>query len=360
MRALGSGCDLVAAVALAMAAVLFGCDVEGPEGERSQCIEDRIHHGVEGSVALGLDAEQLAAIVAVYPTDRETICSGVVVAEGVVVTAGHCVDPEALDELRVGTWEPRDFSVDVLRAQIHPSLDVAVVWVEPGSMPEALEPIPLLEDEIDEGWIGELAELAGYGSTEFGEIGQLRFAAEPIVAVEADAVVVHGRGRSGACGGDSGGPLLARDDAGRVRVVGVLDSGHASCVQDDRYTRVDALADWWSFDWRASGSHEQGCEGLDAEGTCVRGRAMRCIDGQRIEVERCGPTQHCGQQAGEPRFTCVDAIQDVCEGQGALPWCEGDLRMRCEGGYLEQTDCGVCGGTCVAWTPAGGAACAVP
>ncbi len=357
MTVRGYGRDLVAAVAVAAVATTLGCDTLANVDSES-CVVDRIHHGVETSTALGLGPRQLAALVAVYPPDRETICSGVVVARGVVLTAGHCVDPEDPTRLRVGYWDLQRADSAVLSATVHPELDVAVLFVDAASLPEDLDPIPLLDELVDEAWIGELVELAGYGRTDLGEIGALRFASEAITAVASESIEVHGRGHSGACGGDSGGPLLARDDHGRVRVIGLLDSGHASCVQDDHYTRVDVLADWWPFDWRSPQAVERGCEGLDAEGTCVRGRAVRCGGDDRVQVEVCDTNEVCGQRPDEPAFTCVRPEDDECAGMGSRPWCDGDLVVRCEGGSQAAHDCGACGLSCADWTPGGEAGCA--
>lgn len=348
--------SIVAAVALAAAATASGCEAMAP-GDGDPCLVDRIYHGVEASTDLGLGPQQLAALVAVYPVDRGTICSGVVVAHGVVVTAGHCVDPEAPTHLRVGYWDPERPEAQVESAAVHPELDVAVLFVDAAALPDALDPIPLLDGQVGEAWVGDFAELAGYGGTELGELGSLRFASEAITAVEADSIEVHGRGHSGACGGDSGGPLLARDDQGRVRVIGLLDSGHVSCVQDDHYTRVDALASWWPLDWRAPQDRDRGCEGLDAEGSCVRGHAMRCGDEGRVQVQWCDQGEVCGQRPDEPGFACVAPEDDACDGAGSRAWCDGELLVRCEGGDQRVHDCGACGQSCGEWTAGGGAGC---
>lgn len=342
---------IVATVAL----VASGCE-GATDGET--CLVDRIYHGVEASGSLGLGPRQLAALVAVYPTDRARICSGVVVAEGVALTAGHCVDPAAFGHLRVGYWDPTRPEAPVLSAVVHPELDVAVLFIDAAALPEELDPIPLFDGRVDDTWIGDRVELVGYGHTELGELGSLRFAAEAIAAVGPGTIMVHGRGHSGACGGDSGSPLLARDDDGRVRVLGVLDSGHVSCLQDDHYTGVDVLAAWWPFDWRAPHAVDRGCEGLDAEGTCVRGHAMRCGADGRVEAESCDAGQLCGQRPDEPRFTCVAADDDACAGEGSRAWCDGELLVRCAGGGLTVHDCGVCGQSCAGWTPGGEAGCA--
>ena len=273
--------------------------------------------------------------MAVFPEHRATICSGVLVADGVVLTAGHCISD---DSLRVGTWAPSGWHATVRDVEVHPSLDVAVVWIDPDRVPDTLTPIPLLQHPIDTQWAGTTVELAGLGATEYGELGQLRFASEPIVALTDDTIVVNGHGESGACTGDSGGPLLAYDDGGRVRVVGVLDEGHVSCVRDDHYTRVDVLAEWWPFEAHATNDVERGCGGVDTEGLCVRGRAVRCTD-ERIEVETCDAGLQCGQCEGTAGFRCVHPDDDVCDGHGSQTWCDGATCMRCEGGHV-QLDCG--------------------
>jgi hypothetical protein len=341
------------AAAVVTVAASFGMACGFEHDATPQCEVERVYHGLETSVQLGLGPEQLAAIVAVYPPGRETICSGVVVAAGVVLTAKHCADAE---QLIVGYWAAGTFEAPVEATTVHPTLDVAVLFVDSSALGAELDPIPLLDGSVDDWWIGHSVELAGHGLTEDGELGLLRFAAEPILAIDESSIVVHGHSHSGACTGDSGGPLLARDDSGRVRVIGLLDSGHPSCVEDDRYTRTDMLASWWGFDWQAVGELDRGCEGLDAEGTCVRGRAMRCAD-EHIEVETCADGSVCGQRADGAGFACVLPNEDVCEGAGSLPVCQGDVVVQCEDGEQSRVDCSACSRRCADWTPTGGANC---
>jgi secreted trypsin-like serine protease len=51
-------------------------------------------------------------------------------------------------------------------------------------------------------------------------------------------------GKTGACVGDSGGPLLGKTMDGRIEVLGLLEAGSASCTGEDFYTRLDRLKSW--------------------------------------------------------------------------------------------------------------------
>jgi|SRR5688572_3682048 len=213
---------------------------------------------------LPLTSAQARAIVTVSLTSpesdhEETLCTGVVVGARAVLTARHCLDRDA-----DGTWDSRVAGAvtrtlvalgspddpAILQgppddAWLHPELDVALLeagWLEDAAFDvAALLPIT---GPLDERWVGAPVELAGYGLSEFSEPPTLRFAIETVTRVEPSHVVVDGMGRSGACTGDSGGPLLGRANDGRTRVLGILDDGDSSCVGEDFYTRLDRMLDW--------------------------------------------------------------------------------------------------------------------
>lgn len=231
--------------AIAGLAFLVGACQPDP-GPMLQC--ERIINGTELPSEVALEEAQRSAVVAVYPHHRETICTGVFVTPEVVVTAAHCVDGEDLEDLAVGEWRSPAAVVSPWRALRHPQLDVAVLWVDPDERPLGSGWIPLYDGSMDETWLDRPVELAGVGRTEHGTVGALRFATEPVIDLRATTFIVDGRGQTGACGGDSGGPALAHDASGRPRVVGLLDTGDPSCVDQDVYTRLDVLRDWWPFE----------------------------------------------------------------------------------------------------------------
>jgi len=103
---------------------------------------------------------------------------------------------------------------------------------------------PVRPDAGEDLHLGDLVHLAGFGRTEDSLPGQLRFLAEAISALDETWMELDGQGATGACGADSGGPLLWRDAAGVLRTAGVLSAGTANCVSVDRYVRLRSVIEW--------------------------------------------------------------------------------------------------------------------
>ena len=126
----------------------------------------------------------------------------------------------------------------------HDNLDLAVMAV--AEDPDVqFDAVPLGNGIIDISWVGRDVILGGFGTQGDGTSpGRRTFVEEPITALSADSIVVSGNGISGACEGDSGGPLLTKDSAGNAVLIGILASGSASCRGEDRFTRLDIVSDW--------------------------------------------------------------------------------------------------------------------
>jgi hypothetical protein len=207
--------------------------------------------------AVHLSCGERLAIVSVV-SRVETLaeyCTGVLVAERLVLTAKHCrIGAEV--EVQFGPDKARPYLVvSSLPAITHPTLDVMALPLPASDQLQqlALRPLPPIDRVLDSSWVGRSVQLGGFGLTESGSIGQLGFVTEALAGVEPDLLEVAPAAQSGGCEGDSGGPLIALDQAGQACTLGVLSQGDSSCTGRDQYVRVDTLAAWLSGLNRAGG-----------------------------------------------------------------------------------------------------------
>ncbi len=326
-------------------ALLVGCSA--PDPTLTSCpaeVAEPLVNAAKGESYLGLAPEHLRAIVQVTTgSDPDApLCSGVFVAPEWVATAGHCLAIESPQVVLAAVGEALESS-EVVEQEAHPSLDVALLRVARPPV-TSFEPMVPLGPEDRAIAVADSVELAGYGRTETGGTRELRFLVETITSVEDTSVVVHGRGASGACEGDSGGPLVVRDAVGAVRVGGVLTSGSWSCLENDRYVRLDGLRDWLD---EATGSHTSSfdaCGGIDDAGRCLYGSALFCNGGE-LQAEVCGGAQACGWDPVRSGYRCVAPAADPCAGVDSVGACRDGTAMRCEGGRLKGESC-ECGQSC--------------
>jgi secreted trypsin-like serine protease len=202
-------------------------------GETSAAIFGGAADGGTPDIALAVRS----ALVSIDVSDGSTICTGTLVSPGRVLTAAHC---HVLSDLSVRTLDGR--KAQSSRVVTHPDLDVMIIELMPDAGFSTI--LPLSTAGLDAGSVGKHAQLAGVGRTERGTLGELRFAEEPIVDVRPNEIWVDGNGTSGACDGDSGGPLLGFDADGRLGVLGVLSRGSRDCRGVDVYVRSSALRPW--------------------------------------------------------------------------------------------------------------------
>jgi hypothetical protein len=227
--------------------VILGC---GSDHGAPMCGAEQsaIVSGTETPASVQLSDEQANAIVRVRlgsDTDDE-FCSGVMLAEDWVLSARHCsIGLPALVDFGPDAERP-SASVRTASSITHPDLDLALFLLvdRDGEPPLDFESLQAWTSTVDTSWIGRDAELAGYGTTETEASGQRLFVSETIVQVDDTFITVDGAGRSGACTGDSGGPLLVATNAGEPAVAGILSTGSADCRGIDRYVRVDRVWHW--------------------------------------------------------------------------------------------------------------------
>jgi trypsin len=314
-------------------------------------------NGSEQGDFAALGPEEEAAVVHLEAHDiagqQLGSCTGIAVGARAVLSAGHCV-PEAVTARVVvsigASADAADRRVEAVLAGRHPELDLSVL--ELSSDAPALAPFPLASRLPEP---GSVVQLAGFGEDELGQLGHRRFVAEEVTRVDPDSIVVDGHGRSGACRGDSGGPLIVRDWDGGAAVAGILSGGNVGCTGVDRYTRVD-LARAWISSVAALEPNQPVCGRLDSVGRCFGGLATWC-EGHALRARRCSDGTACGWDVAAAGFRCVAPAVDPCAGIDDHGRCDGAVLVRCSSGVLEESDCQLCEARCERDPKTGTAAC---
>jgi len=279
-------------------------------------------------------------------------CSGTAIGERWVLSAAHCV-PEGTVAISVSIGANAGAPERRIEAQVagrHPQLDLGVIELSPDALVPSTLPLATRVPDV-----GAVVQLAGFGEDGLGVLGHRRFVAEEVTAVDPDSIVVDGQGRSGACRGDSGGPLMVRDRDGGVAIAGVLRGGNVTCAGVDRYVRVDVARDWISSVATLQPSRP-GCGALKPVGRCFEGMATWCQEGG-LRSESCTNGLACGWDVRFSGFRCVEPAADPCDGVDDRGLCEGSVLLRCIAGALQESDCESCGAACARDPKTGTAAC---
>ncbi len=341
-----------------VASTLAACGAENDAASLSACagdgarstLREPLFHASDSAPYLAPSEAERAAIGRLEAPGNAVVCTATRIAPYWLLAARHC---EISGKLR---FQSDGAPGDVLEWVRHPELDVALARVSPdpcameGAAPATV--LPIVEPEPEPSPAPSRATLAGYGLTEERSMGDLEFLVEAVVARDDTSVTVGGFGRSGACSGDSGGPLLIRDRHGRVAVLGVLSRGDSTCDGEDIYVRVDSLLEW-------IGAHVElplvanGCGEIDERGRCVEGRAVWCENGG-IVSESCEGETTCGFDSGAGAYRCSAA--PLCAGD-SFGSCAAGTASRCTPEGPSSEPCGEAGLVCGYDPVTGQAAC---
>jgi hypothetical protein len=234
----------------------------------------------------------------------------------------------------------------VIKRELDVQRDIALFEVDSDVSSLGVIPIPIPRHELEYVSAGVAVELAGYGLREDQQADELRFLVESITSSTPENITVSGFGRSGACEGDSGGPLLMRSESGELIVVATLSRGSVLCTQTDIYSRVDpsevhAWIESVTADAGAPPPDATGydCGSISEQGRCLYGSALWCDDGL-LAAEACAPNT-CGWSASAEAFRCV-APSAPCAGVDAIGECRDNNALRCINARLERAICDAC------------------
>jgi V8-like Glu-specific endopeptidase len=223
--------------------LVVGCAGDG--GDPASRLRQAIHHGraandpaVPALVERRKQCEEMATTV---------VCSGVLVAESVVLTAAHCVPGSPRDALEV-RWGGADAAPTAYQAIVASELepryerqyddhDLALVWLD---QPANAGPVALPGPLVSESLVGEIARVVGFGEAggAGGSPGEELEGAVRITAV-GGTTLTYEPATAMTCRGDSGGPVYVEVDGVRT-LVGITTSGDEACERIGVAVRVDA------------------------------------------------------------------------------------------------------------------------
>lgn len=226
---------------------------------------------VGGKVATPGSYPWMAFVVGIEGEEAFT-CSGTVVAPKVVLTAAHCTLNEESGALRnaasysvvtgaVNWTSPERTVSTVTRLVPYPKFAAGTTRNAFGDVgllaltaPVTAPPIPLAESPRFVR-LGTHARIAGWGMTNVAQRGFTESLMWTKTVVDGSrceglwgrvCIVDFPRFRSGACFGDSGGPLFAHDPKRGWIEFGVTQGGFDLCTtrRPQIYTRTDVLSKW--------------------------------------------------------------------------------------------------------------------
>jgi hypothetical protein len=178
--------------------------------------------------------------------------SGALVSPRVILTCGHCVDPQGAPRNFVyfgSSYLDGGTTIAVERSYPHPSyvsgafpnVDIGIVVLK---SPANVTPVHIEKTPLDGAIVGAPLRIVGFGATSpaMPEFSKMQMTV-PITGIDPNYLLVG----PSICAGDSGGPGLLDAGEGHEALAGVV-SWHtlngSGCGGDAGLARVDSYADW--------------------------------------------------------------------------------------------------------------------
>ena len=187
----------------------------------------KIANGKDCSIGTNPHASPLVRLTIYEPGGYVGTCSGVVISDKAVLTAGHCLEDGYLS-ITVGTFAGSSSASSVV---VHPEFDttdfyqggvikndVAIVFVAHSL---GVNTAPILHSQAP--FIGEEVVIAGFGETSpGGDYGTIVAGNAFVSQLSTQSIAISYQGdQSHPCSGDSGGPMLI-NVSGRQAVAGIV------------------------------------------------------------------------------------------------------------------------------------------
>lgn len=293
---------------------------------------------------LEMDAEGADAIGRLMVHSGEVqaaVCVATAISPLWAITAAHCIPSEGSLAVVFGDGA----RAEVHESVIHPVLDLALLRFASDAPPE----IPIITPDIGQMKL-DRAMVGG-----FERVGRTcprrSFLVGEIQDVREDTIDVVSHASAGACSGDSGSPLLLRDERGNVGVAAILSQGSATCRGLDRFVRANAALDWFSAVSGVSSTLRTNCGTLDEPGRCFGQLAVWC-NGETVASALCDGDDECGWSVETNGYRCTH--DPSCSGDASGQCIDGDA-VHCDDGTAHRQTCST--GSCIIAPDSGRASC---
>jgi len=278
----------------------------------------------------------MATVALTQSSNGGFFCSGTLISDTVVLTAGHCLAAYSRPYVFFGNSvrQSGDYRASA-QGVIHPNYngqsitnDIAIV-VLASPAPSDITPIPYLPSNLglssaDEGVT--TVDFSGFGVDENNNSG-VKLHVEDVIDVVCDSsggcdgyannkTFGYDQRPGGPCSGDSGGPAYVMRN-GREYVAGVTSYGDQNCSQFGASTTVDRFADWISgyvaSEDCGNGVDDDGDGQVDcADSDC--GGVASCPDTCEIaQTIRCSDQVHSTTANGIGSFSNYSCLSDGVE-----------------------------------------------